>query len=242
MSSVLLAGPPPVAAKAAAGAELPGAPGGARPADGARVGAVTLIAGVGVLLLAMGVGVLIGRASSSGSSAGPAEVITVGGSAGTGASSAPAEASFSDDWPAHKNGFTLQLQTLPQSTTAPGAVVAAKAAASGKGAKSVGALRSEDFSSLPAGNYVIYSGVYDTRAQAQKALRTLSTSFPGASVIAVSHGASASGRAGSAPGAASGSGKGKAAPPTVLKKLSTPKSGRSYEQESKNLPNVVSTG
>jgi len=189
----------------------------------------------------MGVGVLIGRASSSGSSAGPAQVITLGGSPGAGNASTPAEAPFSDDWPAHKNGFTVQLQTLPQSTTTPGAVAAAKAAASAKGAKGVGALRSEDFSSLPAGHYVIYSGVYHTRAQAQKALRALRKSFPGASVIAVSHDAAASGP-GSASGAGSGSGKGKAAPPTVLKKLKTPKTGRSYERESKNLPDVISTG
>src|SRR5207245_824417 len=75
MSSVLLAGPPPLTGKAAAGAEIPGAQGSALPGDGAQVGAVTLIAGVGVLLLAMGLGVLIGRASSSGSTAGPAQVI-----------------------------------------------------------------------------------------------------------------------------------------------------------------------
>jgi hypothetical protein len=242
MSSMMLAESPPLSGEAAAGVDTPGARGSDPPGDGARVGAVTLIAAVGVLLLAMGVGVLIGRASSSGSSAAPAQVITVGGSPGAGNASTPAETPFTDDWPSHRSGFTIQLQTLPQSTTTPAAVAAAKAAASAKGAKSAGALRSEDFSSLPAGHYVIYSGIYDTRAQAQKALRGLRKSFPRASVIAVSHGAAGSGRAGSAPGAGSGSGSGKAAPPTVLKKLSSPKSGGSYEQESKNLPNVISTG
>jgi len=236
-----MSGPAPLAANSSHGAEVPGSPGAGSPGEPARVGAVTFIAGIGVLLLAMGVGVLIGRASSSGSSAGPAQVITVGGGAGTGASSAPAEAAFSDDWPAGKSGFTVQLQTLP-STTTPSAVRAAKAAALAKGATSVGALKSGDFSSLPAGHYVIYSGVYGTHAQAQKALGRLKKNFAGASLIAVSNGAGASSHSGSASGASSGSGSGKPAPPTVLKKLSTPKSGHSYEQESKNLPNVISTG
>jgi hypothetical protein len=241
MSSVLQSGPPPLPANAAPGAEVPGSPGTGRPGEPPRVGAVTFIAGIGVLLLAMGVGVLIGRASSSGTSAGPAQVITVGGAAATGSSSAPAEAAVSDDWPAGKNGFTVQLKTLP-STTTPSAVEAAKTAASAKGAPSVGALKSEDFSSLPAGHYVIYSGVYGTRTQAQKALGGLKKNFPGASVVAVSNGAGASSHSGSASGASSGSGNAKPAPPTVLKKLSTPKTGHSYEQESKNLPNVISTG
>src|SRR5262249_43832688 len=150
----------------------PGPP--APPGHGERAssGTLAVIAGVGVLLLAMGVGVLIERAGSGSGKAVTPSVITVGaadtkaGASGAGKSAA----SVTSDWPAGTNGFTVQLQKLPTVGNTPAAVVAAKAAATAKGAKSVGALRSGDFSSLPAGSYVIYSGVYHTRAQAQQAL------------------------------------------------------------------------
>jgi hypothetical protein len=200
-----------------------------------------LIAGVGVLLLAMGVGVLIGRSGSSRPAAAPQQVISVSSapSAGT-AAPASAETSFADSWPSGTTGFTVQLQTLPQSGTTVSTVEAAKAAASAKGAKGLGALKSEDFSSLPAGHYVIYSGVYHKKAEAEKVLSALKRSFPGASVIEVSNGASRSFKQSGGSGGV-GSSLSKPAPPTVLQNLSK-KKGRSYEQESKNLPNVVSTG
>ncbi len=78
-----------------------------------------------------------------------------------------------------RRGYTVQLQTLPQSGTTVSAVEAAKSAASGKGAKGVGALKSEEFSSLTAGSYVIYSGDYHKQAEAEKALAGLKKSFPG---------------------------------------------------------------
>ncbi len=61
------------------------------------------------------------------------------------------------------DGYTVQLQTLPLHGHDGGAVQAAKSAATAKGAKGVGALKSEEFSSLTAGNYVIYSGVETTK-------------------------------------------------------------------------------
>jgi hypothetical protein len=249
--SALLAGPTPggIAQPAPAGPPPsgPSATGQLAPAGaGARSGnTVTVIAGVGVLLLAMGVGVLIGRSGSPKQSAAPAQVISVGSASGaptsTNASAAPA---FSDDWPAGTTGYTVQLQTLPQSGTPVSAIEAAKAAASAKGAKGVGALKSEDFSSLTAGSYVIYSGVYHKKAEAQKALRGLKTSFPGASVISVSSsGSHASSKAAgeSAGGSGGGSSLSHPAPPSVVQNLSK-KKGKSYEEESKNLPNVISTG
>jgi hypothetical protein len=201
----------------------------------------TLIAGVGVLLLAMGVGVLIGRSGAGTPSAGPAQVITVG--AATGATpSAAAPESFSDDWPAGTSGYTVQLQTLTQTGTSVSALDAAKAAASAKGAKGVGALKSEDFTSLPAGNYVIYAGVDHTRAQAERALAGLKKSFPGARVVRVANGgASSAGHGAQPPGGAGGSSINHPAPPSVLEGLKNTK-GKSYEEKSKNLPDVVSTG
>ena len=261
MSSVLLGGPPPRSesepgASASPPARPPDSAIGPGPDDRARGNALTVIAGVGVLLLAMGVGVLIGRSSASTKTPAP-QVITVGsvGSAGTGSGgggSEPSTASFSGDWPSGTSGYTVQLQTLPQSGTQVSAVEAAKTAASAKGAKSVGALKSEEFSSLGGTNYVIYSGVYHKRPEAQNALKGLKKSFPGATVIKVSNAGESSGSSShesSTPSEQGGtshhSGVGysltKPAPPTVVKKELT-KKGKGYEQESKNLPNVISTG
>jgi hypothetical protein len=252
MSSVLLGGLPGSGASEPASSPPASSPPasvaqGGEPAGSPERGQwLTVIAGVGVLLLAMGVGVLIGRSGSSRSSAAPAQVISVASpSAGTGAA-VPAEASFKSDWPSGTTGFTVQLQTLPQSGTSVSAVEAAKAAASAKGAKAVGALKSEDFSSLSAGNDVIYAGVYHKRSEAEKALPGLRKSFPGASVIEVSnHGSASTSEGSSSSNSSGGSGVGsspsKPAPPSVLKSLSNAK-GKSYEEKSKNLPNVVSTG
>jgi hypothetical protein len=241
MSSLLRDGPP-----TRPGAESafppPGAPAAyAQPADGGwqRGSTPTLLAGVGVLLLAMGVGVLIGRSGSSKPAA--PQVISVAStpSAGTTAST-PAEPSFTGNWSSATSGFTVQLQTLPQAGTPVSAVEAARAQASAKGAKGVGALRSEDFSSLAAGHYVIYSGAYHKKAEAEKALAGLSKSFPSASVVEVSNRASASDAGGSS-SRGSGSNVKHPAPPSVLENLKGVK-GKSYEERSKNLPNVISTG
>jgi len=244
MSSVLLGGPPSrsgAASQAPPAASPPASP--ASPARDQRNNTLTVIAGVGVLLLAMGVGVLIGRSGDSKQVAGTPQVITVGSAganAGTGA--APA-ASFTSDWPAGSSGYTVRLQALPASSTV-SAVEAAKAAASAKGAKAVGALKSEEFSSLTAGSYVIYSGDYHKKAEAEKALGALKKSFPSASVIDVSNGSESSAGEGSSSSGGSGAGASPThpAPPSVLKSLHTGGSGSSYEQKSKNLPDVVETG
>jgi hypothetical protein len=249
MSSVLLGGPPSQDAARPEAAVRPPSGSGAPPAGNAgRGNAVTVIAGVGVLLLAMGVGVLIGRAGGSKQSAAPAQVISVGSTpSGSTPSGAAEGSSFTDDWPAGTSGYTVQLQALPQASTQVSAVQAAKSSASAKGAKGVGALKSEDFG-LPAGNFVIYSGVYHKKAEADKALTGLQKSFPGASVVKVTSGASkASGGgaagAGSTPSSSAppSSSLSHPAPPTAVEKLKS-KSGKSYEEESKNLPNVVETG
>jgi hypothetical protein len=245
MSSVLLGGPPRRPGAAAPAPAPAGAPPVATaPVDGWQRGAtLAVIAGVGVLLLAMGVGVLIGRSGGSKQAAAPQQVISVA-SAPPAGTNAPAssEGSFTGDWPAGTNGYTVQLQTLPQSATGVSAVEAAKAAATAKGAKSVGALKSGEFSGLPAGRYVIYTGVYHKKAEAERALAGLKRSFPGASVIAVSTGSAGSGGsgAGAAGGAGGGGSLGKPAPASGLP--SPAKKGKAYEQESKALPNVMSTG
>ncbi len=208
---------------------------------GSRGTALTLIAGVGVLLLAMGVGVLIGRADAPRQSAAPAQVISVA-TAPSGAAAPAAEATFSSDWPPSTSGYTVELQTLPVAGTAVAAVEAAKTAATAKGAKAVGALKSEEFSSLTAGSYVIYSGEYHSRADAEKALTALKKSFPEASVKHISNGASSgSSSSTSTSGSGVGSSESHPAPASVLKTESKAK-GKSYEEQSKNLPDVVETG
>jgi hypothetical protein len=207
---------------------------------------LSVIAGVGVLMLAMGVGVLIGRSSVPKQSAAPAQVITVAGGAPSG-STGSGEATFTSDWPADmKTGYTVQLQTLPETGTTASAVQAAKTSATGMGAKSVGALKSEEFSSLKSGTYVIYSGIYKDRSEAQSALAPLEKSFPGASVIEVSNGSSASSTKPSSSSSASGSSSSSSrsanlSHPASSKALESLKSakGKSYAEKSKALPNVV---
>lgn len=246
MSSVLLGGPRPRGSQADAPAAPPASPppAGAPPAAGApqRNNTLTVIAGVGVLLLAMGVGVLIGRSGAPKQSAAPAQVITVGAATSTGTgTTGSSEASFTGDWPSGTSGYTVQLQTLPQSGTAVSAVEAAKTSASAKGAKAVGALKSEEFSSLTAGSYVIYSGDYHKKPEAEKALAGLKKSFPGAKVVKVSNGESSSSTGGSSSSGGAGGSESKPAPPSVLNSLKGAK-GKSYEEKSKNLPDVVETG
>lgn len=244
--SELLYGRAPSADRASVNAAPPAPVAPSPPSDGAvaRNGTLTVIAGVGVLLLAMGVGVLIGRAGSSKQIAPAAQVITVASTAPSGgASSATSEPSFSGDWPAGTSGYTVQLQTLPTAGTALSAVEAAKSAATAKGAKGVGALKSDEFSSLSAGSYVIYAGVDHTRAAAETTLQSLKKSFPTAKVVRVANGSSSSsaGSSGSTAASKVGSSESHPAPPSVLEGLKGTK-GKSYEEKSKNLPDVVSTG
>ncbi len=240
MSSVLAAGIPAGTGASAAAPVAPPAgsyPPKASSADGAgqRNNALTVIAGIGVLLLAMGVGVLIGRSGSSGQSNVPAQVISVASTPSATAATTPT-ASFSGDWPSGTSGYTVQLQTLPEAGTTVATVEAAKSAASAKGGKAVGALKAEEFASLTGGGYVIYAGVDHKRAEAEAALSGLKRSFPAAKVIAVSN----KGSGGSA-GAGAGSSESHPAPPSVLKSLGSAK-GKSYEEKSKALPDVVETG
>lgn len=245
MSGFLMGGGPAGAAPEPARAAAPPAALVAAGGGGPRGGnALNIIAGVGVLMLAMGVGVLIGRAGSAKPNPAPAQVITVGSVAGGG--SATAGEAFTSDWPAGTSGYTVQLQTLPLTGTTVAAVQAAKSAASAKGATGVGALKSDEFSSLTAGSYVIYAGIETKQGAAEKELARLKAKFPGASVIRVASGARGSGAGGKKPnGSSSGPGGGssitKPAPPSVLESLRTSK-GKSYEEKSKNLPNVVETG
>jgi hypothetical protein len=157
------------------------------------------LGGLGALAIVLIVGVLIGKDTGGTKQAAAPQVIRVGGGGAGGASAQTAAASgFKSDWAAGQSGYTVELGTLPKDGTTPDKVQAAKQDASGKGAAKVGALDSDDFSSLPAGKYVIYSGHYSTKAQAAKALGALKKKFPQARVIKVSSDAGGGGSAGGA--------------------------------------------
>ena len=151
------------------------------------------LTGLAVILI---LGVLIGR-TGQGNSTQAAPVVATGVPTATtpGATSTTTSTtvSFTADWPAGKEGFTIELATLPKDGADGAAVETAKADLVAQGASEVGALDSDEFASLPAGNYVLYSGVYDTEADAEAALEPLKASFPDAQVVEVSTSASEGG-------------------------------------------------
>ena len=68
-------------------------------------------------------------------------------------------------WPAGQSGYTIILESLPLAAGRPAAVAKARQAKRA-GLKDVGVLVSSQYSSLHAGYYAIFSGVFQTQAQA----------------------------------------------------------------------------
>jgi hypothetical protein len=81
----------------------------------------------------------------------------------------PATAGGLTEWPADTNGYTIVLSSIPTSGGRAEAIRAAKKATSA-GVADVGVLNSSDYSSLHPGYYVVFSGVFDTIAEAKSAL------------------------------------------------------------------------
>jgi predicted outer membrane lipoprotein len=69
-------------------------------------------------------------------------------------------------WPPGKSGWTIVLDSVPTINGRTGAVAEAKQALR-LGLKQVGVIDSASFSSLHPGYFVIFTGVYDTQAEAQ---------------------------------------------------------------------------
>jgi hypothetical protein len=160
-----------------------------------------------LLPVAVGIGVLIGHGGNDNQALldalkrQKAPVIRVNGGAGAGTATSATQgptapkASIASDFPLTK-GYTVRLRTLPIAGTTAADASKAKAAATAKGAKAVGILSPANDKITPsqgAKNYVLYSGVFKTRAQANAALKHLKPKFKGAAVIAV---AAAGARAG----------------------------------------------
>ena len=72
-------------------------------------------------------------------------------------------------WPAGQNGFTVVLESVPAGPSGRALAVARAHAASSAGLPAVGVLDSSRFSSLHPGYYVVFSGIYDSDAQAERA-------------------------------------------------------------------------
>jgi hypothetical protein len=81
-------------------------------------------------------------------------------------------------WPPGKDGFTVILKSVPKSQGRGPAEAEARRAQS-QGLPQPGVLDSSDYSSLNPGYYVAFSGVYNTKAQAESGLATArSRGFP----------------------------------------------------------------
>jgi hypothetical protein len=157
-----------------------------------------------LVLLPLGVaaGVLVGKGGASSNndqliSALLKQPLTV---ASTGAAASPSaqasettSANLASDFTLTR-GYAVKLSALPVTGTSQAAVSKAEQEARGKGATEVGLINPKDFKTKPdqgSSNYVIYSGQFKARAQAQRALAKLKPRFPGAEVIEVSQASAA---------------------------------------------------
>jgi hypothetical protein len=158
-----------------------------RPADVSPLAAVIGIALLGGMLL---IGVLIGRGAEDDPA--PAPVVTVGGPSSSSSGGAGGAGSIASEWPSGTDGFTVQLTTVSKDGATAETVDAAREQAVADGAIDAAVLDSDLYSSLPPGNYVIYSGVYTDRDSAEVALKGLRKDFSSAAVVEVSDGGGAS--------------------------------------------------
>jgi hypothetical protein len=83
-------------------------------------------------------------------------------------------------WPANETGWTIVLVSYPKTFGHPQALATATKAAS-KGLNQVGIVDSSSYASLQPGYYVVFAGIYGSRAEADAAVGTArQAGFPGA--------------------------------------------------------------
>lgn len=133
----------------------------------------------------LGLGVLIGRGGEEDQApvAQRAPVVNVQGPAAALAASTAAAtpAVVTDEWPAGKDGWTIKLRTVAK--TAPQSELdAARTAVAGAGSVQV---LDGDAHGLDAGQWVLFSGVYDTKKAATSALKGVQASVAEARVVEV---------------------------------------------------------
>ena len=78
-------------------------------------------------------------------------------------------------WPAGRNGFTVVLISTEDQASARQFARTAR-----QGGTAVGVLRSDDYPSLSRGFWIVFSGVYKGRPEAERAANRLNRGFPGA--------------------------------------------------------------
>jgi hypothetical protein len=148
-----------------------------------------------LLPLAVAAGVLVGRSGSASSNNDKliAALLNQRPAAGSVSPTAPVNAATmsSGNLPSDfslPSGFVVKLSTLPVQGSDQAAVTKAEQEARANGATQVGLINPKEFSTTPsqgAGNYLIYSGEFKKRSDAEKALAKLTSRFPGAAVISV---------------------------------------------------------
>ena len=72
-------------------------------------------------------------------------------------------------WPAGRNGYTVVLESIPANASGRALALDRARAASKAGLPQVGVLDSSGYSSLHPGYSVVFSGIYDSRGQADQA-------------------------------------------------------------------------
>jgi len=82
-------------------------------------------------------------------------------------------------WPRDQPGWTIVLVSLPQANGRTAAVAKAREARGG-GLRRVGVLDSSRYASLHPGYYVVFTGVFDTEAEAASSLQRARAVFPAA--------------------------------------------------------------
>ena len=82
-------------------------------------------------------------------------------------------------WPRNQRGWTIVLVSLPQANGRTAAVAKAREARGG-GLRRVGVLNSSRYASLHPGYYVVFTGVFDTEAEAASSLQRARAVFPAA--------------------------------------------------------------
>jgi hypothetical protein len=153
--------------------------------SGARAAAVLFFV---VLPIAVAIGVLVGKGNGNNDQeiADAIKNLQAGGGSGAQLASTAPSGPITSDFGLDQ-GYTVELKTLPQSSDQ-AAVDAAKKDATSKGATDVGIINPSDFTVTPApqgGGYILYSGEFKTRDEANKALVKLKSKFLGALVVAV---------------------------------------------------------
>jgi zinc-ribbon domain len=86
-------------------------------------------------------------------------------------------------WPAGQTGYTVVLESIPAGSGGRALAVARARAASRSGLQQVGVLDSSLYSSLHPGYYVVFSGIFSSRGQANAAQSTANAKGFGAAYV-----------------------------------------------------------